>query len=93
MHYLGAVVAIAVRRRSCGARGSAGHRGVGVEGGVGAGQDAAAYGGSKAAMMQAIRVAAVELGGDGIRVNAINADQVETPLFRSSCASGRRAGA
>jgi NAD(P)-dependent dehydrogenase (short-subunit alcohol dehydrogenase family) len=31
--------------------------------------------------MQALRVAAVELGGDGIRVNAINADQVETPLF------------
>ena len=27
-------------------------------------------------------MAAVELGGDGIRVNAINADQVETPLFR-----------
>jgi NAD(P)-dependent dehydrogenase (short-subunit alcohol dehydrogenase family) len=23
----------------------------------------------------------VELGGDGIRVNAINADQIETPLF------------
>ena len=45
------------------------------------GKDAAAYGGSKAAMLQALRVAAVELGGDGIRVNAINADQVETPLF------------
>jgi NAD(P)-dependent dehydrogenase (short-subunit alcohol dehydrogenase family) len=26
-------------------------------------------------------VAAVELGPDNIRVNAINADQVETPLF------------
>src|SRR5204862_6465277 len=24
----------------------------------------------------------VQLGGDGIRVNAINADQVDTPLFR-----------
>ena len=32
-------------------------------------------------MLQALRVAAVELGGDGIRVNAINADQIETPLF------------
>lgn len=42
---------------------------------------AAAYGGSKAAMLQAIRAAAVELGADGIRVHAINADQVETPLF------------
>src|SRR5919107_177 len=45
------------------------------------GRDAVAYGGSKAALLQALRVAAVELGGDGIRVNAINADQVETPLF------------
>ena len=46
------------------------------------GKDAVAYGGSKAALMQALRVAAVELGPDGIRVNAINADQIDTPLFR-----------
>jgi rhamnose utilization protein RhaD (predicted bifunctional aldolase and dehydrogenase)/NAD(P)-dependent dehydrogenase (short-subunit alcohol dehydrogenase family) len=46
------------------------------------GRDAAAYGGSKAALLQAVRVAAVELGNDGIRVNAINADQIDTPLFR-----------
>jgi NAD(P)-dependent dehydrogenase (short-subunit alcohol dehydrogenase family) len=45
------------------------------------GRDAVAYGGSKAALLQALRVAAVELGRDGIRVNAINADQIETPLF------------
>ncbi len=45
------------------------------------GRDATAYGGSKAALLQAMRVAAVELGSDGIRVNAINADQIETPLF------------
>lgn len=45
------------------------------------GRDAAAYGGSKSALLQAMRVAALELGGDGVRVNAINADQVETPLF------------
>ncbi len=45
------------------------------------GRDAVAYAGSKAALLQALRVAAVELGGDGIRVNAINADQIETPLF------------
>ncbi|HEY7877817.1 MAG TPA: SDR family oxidoreductase [Gemmatimonadaceae bacterium] len=45
------------------------------------GRDAAAYGGSKAALLQAMRVAAVELGSDGIRINAINADQIETPLF------------
>jgi NAD(P)-dependent dehydrogenase (short-subunit alcohol dehydrogenase family) len=46
------------------------------------GREAIAYGGSKAALLQALRVAAVELAGDGIRVNAINADQVDTPLFR-----------
>ncbi len=45
------------------------------------GRDAVAYGGSKAALLQAMRVAAVELGADGIRVNAINADQIETPMF------------
>jgi NAD(P)-dependent dehydrogenase (short-subunit alcohol dehydrogenase family) len=45
------------------------------------GKEAAAYGGSKAALLQAMRVAAVELGADGVRVNAINADQVETPMF------------
>ena len=45
------------------------------------GREAVAYGGSKAALLQALRVAALELGGDGIRVNAINADQIETPLF------------
>jgi NAD(P)-dependent dehydrogenase (short-subunit alcohol dehydrogenase family) len=28
-----------------------------------------------------MRVAAVELGADGIRVNAINADQIDTPMF------------
>src|SRR5207249_1701467 len=50
------------------------------------GRDAVAYGGSKAALLQALRVAAVELGGDGIRVNAINADQVDTPLFRQFAA-------
>jgi NAD(P)-dependent dehydrogenase (short-subunit alcohol dehydrogenase family) len=45
-------------------------------------REAVAYGASKAALLQALRVAAVELGADGIRVNAINADQVDTPLFR-----------
>jgi len=46
------------------------------------GREAAAYGASKAALLQALRVAAVELGALGIRVNAINADQIDTPLFR-----------
>jgi rhamnulose-1-phosphate aldolase/alcohol dehydrogenase len=47
------------------------------------GRQAVAYGASKAALLQALRVAAMELGEDGIRVNAINADQIDTPLFLS----------
>jgi rhamnose utilization protein RhaD (predicted bifunctional aldolase and dehydrogenase)/NAD(P)-dependent dehydrogenase (short-subunit alcohol dehydrogenase family) len=82
VHYLGAVAAIgraAVVMRRQGLGGS-------IVASVSKaalvpGQDAVAYGGSKAALLQALRVAAVELGGDGIRVNAINADQIETPLF------------
>jgi rhamnose utilization protein RhaD (predicted bifunctional aldolase and dehydrogenase)/NAD(P)-dependent dehydrogenase (short-subunit alcohol dehydrogenase family) len=83
VHYLGAVAAIG--------RAAAVMRRQGIGGSIVAsvskaaivpGKDAVAYGGSKAALLQALRVAAVELGGDGIRVNAINADQVDTPLFR-----------
>jgi NAD(P)-dependent dehydrogenase (short-subunit alcohol dehydrogenase family) len=55
------------------------------------GAHAAAYGASKAAVLQALRVAAVELGNDGIRVNAINADQVETPLFLRFAAARAKA--
>ena len=82
VHYLGAVAAIG--------RAAAVMRRQGMGGSIVAsvskaalvpGRDAVAYGGSKAALLQALRVAAVELGGDGIRVNAINADQIETPLF------------
>lgn len=83
VHYLGAVAAIG--------RASAIMRRQGLGGAIVAsvskaavvpGKDAAAYGASKAALLQALRVAAVELGPDGIRVNAINADQVDTPVFR-----------
>jgi rhamnulose-1-phosphate aldolase/alcohol dehydrogenase len=82
VHYLGAVAAIS--------RAAAIMRRQGIGGSIVAsvskaalvpGKEAIAYGASKAAMLQALRVAAVELGADGIRVNAINADQVETPLF------------
>jgi NAD(P)-dependent dehydrogenase (short-subunit alcohol dehydrogenase family) len=82
VHYLGAVQAIA---RAAGIM-----RRQGLGGSIVAsvskaalvpGRDAIAYGGSKAALLQALRVAALELGRDGIRVNAINADQIETPLF------------
>lgn len=56
-------------------------------------RQAAAYGGSKAALQHALRTAALELGPDGIRVNTINADQVETPLFlRFAAARARSRG-
>ena len=82
VHYLGAVAAIgraaAVMRR----QGLGGSIVASVsKAAIVPGRDAVAYGGSKAALLQALRVAAVELGSDGIRVNAINADQIETPLF------------
>ncbi|HSD31670.1 MAG TPA: SDR family oxidoreductase [Gemmatimonadales bacterium] len=83
VHYLGAVMAMgraaAVMRR----QGSGGAIVASVsKAALAPGREAVAYGGSKAALLQALRVAALELGGDGIRVNAINADQIETPLFR-----------
>jgi rhamnose utilization protein RhaD (predicted bifunctional aldolase and dehydrogenase)/NAD(P)-dependent dehydrogenase (short-subunit alcohol dehydrogenase family) len=83
VHYLGAVMTVrraaAVMRR----QGSGGAIVASVsKAALAPGREAVAYGGSKAALLQALRVAAVELGGDGIRVNAINADQIETPLFR-----------
>ena len=83
VHYLGAVAAIGraatiMRRQRIGGAIVASVSKAAVV----PGKEAVAYGGSKAALLQALRVAAVELGGDGIRVNAINADQVDTPLFR-----------
>ncbi|HEY8256421.1 MAG TPA: SDR family oxidoreductase [Gemmatimonadales bacterium] len=83
VHYLGAVAAIGraaaiMRRQELGGSIVASVSKAALV----PGKDAVAYGGSKAALLQALRVAAVELGGDGIRVNAINADQIETPLFR-----------
>src|SRR6185503_2391489 len=83
VHYLGAVAAVGraatiMRRQELGGSIVASVSKAAVV----PGKDAVAYGGSKAALLQALRVAAVELGGHGIRVNAINADQVDTPLFR-----------
>jgi NAD(P)-dependent dehydrogenase (short-subunit alcohol dehydrogenase family) len=91
VHYLGAVLAIgrvaAIMRR----QGLGGAIVASVsKAALAAGKEAVAYGGSKAALLQALRVAAVELGGDGIRVNAINADQVDTPLFRAFVAERAR---
>ncbi len=82
VHYLGAMMAMSAAATIMRRQGLGGSIVASVsKAALVPGKDAAAYGGSKAAMLQALRVAAVELGGDGIRVNAINADQVETPLF------------
>jgi rhamnulose-1-phosphate aldolase/alcohol dehydrogenase len=82
VHYLGAVMAVAGAARVMRRQGRGGSIVASVsKAALAPGRDAAAYGGSKAAMWQALKVAAVELGGDGIRINALNADQIETPLF------------
>ena len=83
VHYLGAVAAVGRAATIMRRQGLGGAIVASVsKAAVVPGREAVAYGGSKAALLQALRVAAVELGGDGIRVNAINADQVDTPLFR-----------
>ena len=82
VHYLGAVAAIGRAAAVMQRQGLGGSIVASVsKAALVPGRDAVAYGGSKAALLQALRVAAVELGADGIRVNAINADQIETPLF------------
>jgi rhamnose utilization protein RhaD (predicted bifunctional aldolase and dehydrogenase)/NAD(P)-dependent dehydrogenase (short-subunit alcohol dehydrogenase family) len=83
VHFLGAVAAIGRAATIMQRQGVGGSIVASVsKAAIVPGKDAVAYGASKAALLQALRVAAVELGGDGIRVNAINADQVDTPLFR-----------
>ena len=83
VHYLGAVAAIGRAATMMRRQGLGGSIVASVsKAAIVPGKEAVAYGGSKAALLQALRVAAVELGPDGIRVNAINADQVDTPLFR-----------
>jgi rhamnose utilization protein RhaD (predicted bifunctional aldolase and dehydrogenase)/NAD(P)-dependent dehydrogenase (short-subunit alcohol dehydrogenase family) len=82
VHYLGAVAAIGRAAVVMQRQGLGGSIVASVsKAALVPGRDAVAYGGSKAALLQALRVAAVELGAEGIRVNAINADQIETPLF------------
>ncbi len=46
------------------------------------GEGAAAYGASKAALVHYVRNVANELGRHGITANYINADAIDTPLFR-----------
>jgi NAD(P)-dependent dehydrogenase (short-subunit alcohol dehydrogenase family) len=47
------------------------------------GENAAAYGASKAALVHYVRNAANELSRYGITANYINADAIDTPLFRT----------
>jgi NAD(P)-dependent dehydrogenase (short-subunit alcohol dehydrogenase family) len=47
------------------------------------GEGAAAYGASKAALVHYVRNAANELSRYGITANYINADAIDTPLFRA----------
>ncbi len=83
VHYIGAVRAVAEAAKIMRRQGRGGAIIASVsKAALAPGKDAAAYGASKAAMWQALKVAAMELGGDGIRINAINADQIDTPLFQ-----------
>ena len=82
VHYLGAVATIREAATVMRRQGTGGAIVASVsKAALAPGRDALAYGASKAALLQALRVAAVELGADGIRVNAINSDQIDTPLF------------
>jgi len=82
VHYLGAVLAMREAANVMVRQGIGGSIVASVsKAALAPGREAIAYGGSKAALLQAVRVAAVELGRHQIRVNAINADQIETPMF------------
>ena len=82
VHYLGAVLAMREAARVMERQGIGGSIVASVsKAALAPGREAVAYGGSKAALLQAVRVAALELGRHQIRGNAINADQIETPMF------------
>jgi rhamnose utilization protein RhaD (predicted bifunctional aldolase and dehydrogenase)/NAD(P)-dependent dehydrogenase (short-subunit alcohol dehydrogenase family) len=82
IHYIGALMAVREAAAVMARQGSGGSIiGSVSKAALAPAREAAAYGGSKAALLHALRSAALELGPLGIRVNAINADQIETPLF------------
>jgi rhamnose utilization protein RhaD (predicted bifunctional aldolase and dehydrogenase)/NAD(P)-dependent dehydrogenase (short-subunit alcohol dehydrogenase family) len=56
---------------------------------VNPGENFGAYGIPKAALMALMRQYAVELGGDGVRVNAINADRIRSGLLSDEMIASR----
>jgi len=84
VHYQGAVAATREASRVMLAQGTGGRLVYNASKAAFApGEGAAAYGASKAALVHYVRNAANELGRHGITANYINADAVDTPLFRA----------
>jgi rhamnose utilization protein RhaD (predicted bifunctional aldolase and dehydrogenase)/NAD(P)-dependent dehydrogenase (short-subunit alcohol dehydrogenase family) len=84
VHYQGAVVATRAASQIMLAQGNGGRLIYNASKAAFApGEGAAAYGGSKAALVHYVRNAANELSRHGITANYINADAVDTPLFRA----------
>jgi NAD(P)-dependent dehydrogenase (short-subunit alcohol dehydrogenase family) len=58
---------------------------------VNPGKDFGAYGAAKAALLFLVRQYALEHGGDGIRVNAVNPDRIRSGLLHADMISARAA--
>jgi NAD(P)-dependent dehydrogenase (short-subunit alcohol dehydrogenase family) len=56
---------------------------------VNPGPDFGAYGTAKAALMALVRQYALELGGEGIRANGVNADRIRSGLLTDSMIGAR----
>jgi len=83
VHYRGAVAATREAARAMIAQGGGGRLIYNASKAAYApGEGFAAYGASKAALVHYVRNVANELGRDGITANYINADAVDTPMFR-----------
>jgi NAD(P)-dependent dehydrogenase (short-subunit alcohol dehydrogenase family) len=84
VHYEGAVAATRAASRVMLAQGAGGRLIYNAsKAAFAAGEGAAAYGAAKAALVHYARNAANELSRHGITANYINADAIDTPLFRS----------
>jgi rhamnose utilization protein RhaD (predicted bifunctional aldolase and dehydrogenase)/NAD(P)-dependent dehydrogenase (short-subunit alcohol dehydrogenase family) len=83
VHYQGAVAATRAASQVMLAAGTGGRLIYNAsKASVAPGEGAAAYGAAKAALVHYVRNAANELGHHGITANYINADAIDTPLFR-----------